>query len=102
MTDKAWKAFERRCAKVFGGERRGADYRGFAGGKNDIIVDGWSIECKLLSRPSYGAMFQAILQAENARESENDIPIAIVKKKGARDANSLVCMRLEEFEKWFV
>ena len=97
--DKSWKAFERRIAKRFHGVRRGAD---FAGGKNDIIVPGFSIEVKLYARPHYQMMLDACRQAEAAKEDALDIPIAVVKKKGARDNDALVVMRLEEFEKWFI
>jgi hypothetical protein len=99
MADKSWKAFERRIAKRFGGKRRGADYGGFAGGTNDIICEGFSVECKLYKRPSYGMMVDACFQAEAAREKFTDAAVAVVKKKGARDNDALVIMRLEEFER---
>ena len=101
VSDKSWKAFERRIAKRFGGKRRGADYGTADGGKNDIILDGWSIECKLLSRPSFGQMVQAFDQAVAAGEP-GDIPIAIIKKKFDADSNALVVMKLDEFMEWFV
>lgn len=101
MTDKSWKAFERRMCRIFKGERRGADYKSKRGGKNDCLADGWSIECKLLGRPTYQQMFDACKQAENAKESEMDIPIAIVKKKYAEDKDALVIMRLETFKEFF-
>ena len=101
MSDKSWKAWERRVAKMFGGERRGADYRSANGGKNDIIKEGWSIEVKLLSRPSFGQMSAAFDQAVEASEP-GDIPIAIIKKKFDLDENALVVMKLGEFMEWFV
>ena len=101
MSDKSWKAWERRVAKMFGGERRGADYRSASGGKNDIIKEGWSIEVKLLSRPSFGQMSAAFDQAVEASEP-GDIPIAIIKKKFDLDENALVVMKLGEFMEWFV
>ena len=100
MSDTSWKAFERRIAKRFGGERRGADFRGASGGKNDIIKEGWSIEVKLLSRPSFGQMSAAFDQAVGASEP-GDIPIAIIKKKFDADANAIVVMKLDEFMEWF-
>lgn len=99
MGDASWKAFERRIAKVFGGKRRGAvDHTG----GSDIIVDGWSVECKLLSRPSYSLMLDACLQAERERPHPTDIPVAVVKRKGDLDKNALVIMRLETFESEYV
>lgn len=102
MSDKSWKAWERRVATIFGGKRRGA-YTGDGNtGKTDIIVDGWGVEVKLLSRPTYQQMFDACTQAETNREKDTDIPIAVVKKKGARDNDALVIMRLEQFKEFFV
>jgi len=102
MSDKSWKAWERRAAAVFGGKRRGAYTGDGNAGKTDIIVDGWGVEVKLLSRPTYQQMFNACVQAETNREKDTDIPIAIVKKKGARDNDALVIMRLEQFKEFFV
>jgi len=98
----SWKNFERRIARIFGGKRRGAYVSDGIKGKNDIIVNGWSIECKLLKRPTYQQMFDACIQAEKNKEETNDIPIAIVKKSGVRDNNALVIMRLEQFKDYFV
>jgi hypothetical protein len=88
----------------FGGKRRGADFGGVRAGKNDVIVDGWSIECKLLSRPSYQNKLDACRQAENNAESPYDIPVAVIKRKGrgTKNKDALVCMRLETFREWFL
>ena len=103
MPDKSWKAWERRVAKMFGGQRRGADYGDSRGGKNDIIVKGFSIECKLLKRPTYQQMYDACIQAESSAEEVIDIPIAIVKKnrQGLKDEDALVIMRLKTFRDFF-
>jgi len=93
--DKSWKAFERRISKLFGGKRRGP-YRG-----SDVIVPGWSIECKLLARPSFGVMLAACRQAEGERDNPQDIPLAIIKRKYDADDDALVCMRLQEFPRIF-
>ena len=120
MTDHAWKQLERRIAKMFGGVRRGPDFGGKDGGKNDIIVDGWSIEVKLRSRPSWTVVKEAVAQAEKAAamvcdvtmngsglpEYRNhrglEIPIAIIKQKYMEDKDAIVAMRLETFRDWFV
>jgi len=104
MTDKPWKAFERRICPLFGGQRRGADYADQLGGKNDCIkTPGFSIELKLLKRPTYQQIFDACIQAENNSESVIDIPIAIVKKnrQGLKDKDALVVMRLGTFLDFF-
>lgn len=89
-------------AKYFGGKRRGAYVSDGKSGKSDIIKDGWSIECKLLTRPTFQQMFDACLQAESNAESEMDIPVAVVKKKGMQYKDSLVIMRLEKFQEFFI
>jgi len=104
MTDKSWKAFERRICSLFGGQRRGADYADQSGGKDDCVnTPGFSIELKLLKRPTYQQMFDACIQAETNSKSIIDIPIAIVKKnkQGLKDNDALVIMRLETFREFF-
>jgi len=98
MPDAAWKAFERFVAKEMGGERRGADYGDSRGGKNDIILDGWSIEVKKLKTPAWGHMTKAVSQAVNARESVTDIAVAIVAKKNRDYSDCLVVMDLEQLK----
>lgn len=102
MTDKAWKAFERRIAAVFGGQRRGAHTSDGVHGKSDIIKSGWSIECKLYSNPDFDTLLQAARQAERNAETSLDIPVAIVKRLRGRDENTLVVMRLDVFRDHFV
>lgn len=97
MADKAWKAYERRLAAMFGGTRRGADFGSIKGGKNDLICPGWSIECKLWSKPRWAAIVEDVKKAENRRDQPSDIPLAIMKRKGDDDKDSIVAMRLETF-----
>ena len=101
MPDTSWKAFERRIARVFGGVRRGADTRGPHGGKSDVIANGWAIECKLLGRPSYSDLLAAAHQAELAAKPA-ELPVAVVKRKRADDADALVVLRLATFRAWFI
>ena len=102
MSDKAWKAFERRLAAVFGGQRRGAHTSDGEHGKCDIIKPGWSIEAKLYTSPTYDVMLQAARQAERNREQPGDIPIAVVKRLRGKDENALVVIRLDVFQEYFV
>ena len=98
MSDKAWKAWERTVAKWFGGYRRGPDT---AEGKTDVVAEGWAIECKLLSRPSFSDLLAACRQAET-NGNEWEIPVAVVKKKNALIKDAVVLIRLEIFEQWFL
>lgn len=102
MPDTAWKAWERRVAAIFGGKRRGAYTGDRNHGKTDVVVSGWAIEVKLLSRPSFQDLLDATQQAETNAESPSDIPVAIVKRKGDHDIDALVVMRLERFREYFV
>jgi len=108
MPDRSWKAFERRLASWFPGAcRRGAYTRGAytgsrSNGKSDLICPGWSVEAKLLSRPCFQDLLDAAHQAEQNREQPGDIPVACVKRKGDRDTDALVVMRLETFKEFFI
>lgn len=100
----SWKAFERRICRMFGGERRGADYVRGVEGKNDCITPGWSIEAKVWKRPTFSAIESDCRKAEARREHPNDIPISVMKKKGQGipDKDAIVSMRLETFLELFV
>lgn len=101
MPDAAWKQFERTIAKYFGGKRRGA-YTGSNGqGKSDIIRDGYSVECKLLSRIGWQDCLDAVEQAKENAEGL-DIPIAVMKRKGDHFNHCLVLMDLKDFVDYFV
>jgi hypothetical protein len=97
-----WKGWERRVAKLFGGVRRGADYGGYSGGKNDVILSGYSIEVKLLSSPHWGDLVSAVAQAQAAKEHEDDIPLVVIKKLGSPDTSALVIMSVGDFVDNFV
>lgn len=103
MPNQPWKSFERRCAAIFpGASRRGAYTGDGRKGKPDLVCAGWSVECKLLARAGYQDLLDAARQAESNKEKETDIPIAIVKRKGDLDRDSLVIMRLETFREYFI
>jgi hypothetical protein len=99
MPDQAWKAFERRIAKVFGGIRRGADTRSADGGKCDVIHDHFAIECKLVARPNHSTALDACRQAERNAKPHQE-PVVVIKRKNAHDRDALVVQRLEVFEQW--
>jgi len=77
-----WKGWERTVAKWFNATRRGADYGGYSGGKNDVKLAGWSIEVKLLSNPHWSDIVGAVHQAEAARANPDDIAVVVIRKKG--------------------
>ena len=91
----AWKEFERWVSKQVGGSRRGPHTgRGFQGsGMNDVILEGFSLECKKLVNPLPSDMSNALLQAEAAIDSPFDIAMAFVAKNRAPYRDSISIMR---------
>tara|TARA_R110000868_G_scaffold7078_2_gene38769 strand:- start:1372 stop:1872 length:501 start_codon:yes stop_codon:yes gene_type:complete len=100
MGDKAWKAFERRIASLFNTTRNGCvTGDGTAGsGSADLENEYFSVECKLLGRPSWSAMVEACLQSER-NASEHREPVAVIKKKGAGQ-ETLFVQRAQTFIDW--
>ncbi len=98
--DKSWKAFERRIASLFGTTRNGCvTGDGTAGkGSADLENEYFSVECKLLGRPSWSAMVEACLQSER-NASRHREPVAVIKKKGAGQ-ETLVIQRINTFADW--
>ncbi|GAG36497.1 unnamed protein product [marine sediment metagenome] len=93
------KAWERLVAKLLGGIRRGPDFRGPDGGKDDVIHPHFSIECKNMAQLNYRAILAACYQSElNCPDTKE--PIAIVKPPGTKWQDAMVCQRLEEWRKW--
>ena len=106
MPDKGWKQYERRIAKRFGLKRRGADFRGPGGGKDDAVAlpgepeSVYSLEMTLQKVLSYIQLLAKCYQAE-ANASSGKVPLVIAKQARQRDRDSLVVMRLETFEEFF-
>ena len=101
MADKRWKAIEREVASYWGATRRGADYGDKDGGKNDVKVDGWSIEIKHGKRIGLALIKNAIKQARAASEPF-DIIVAVIHQHGDPIGKSIVCMDLDDFKEWFI
>lgn len=97
MPDKPWKQFERWIAKEVGGERRGADFVDrFGRGKSDVILNGWSIECKLLKNPGWSHCEKAWEQASLSAQ-KFEIPVAFTAKAGSPYKNATATMKLRDF-----
>lgn len=96
---RTWQKWEGFIAGVFGGRRRGPGTRGPRGGENDVVAPGWSIECKLLARPTYQELLKACEQAE-AAAGPDEQPVAVVRRKGDPKWDALVVYRLKTFRDW--
>ncbi len=66
-----------------------------------MIADGWSVEVKLLSRPSFGDLLAAARQAEHAAQGD-EIPVGFIRRKGDRKDDAVVVMTLPAFREWFI
>ena len=100
MADRAWKAFERWVCKKFGLVRRGAYDSG-----NDCVCEDrqeadFSIECKLWDNIHYQVIINAIQQARDDAKT-GAIPVAVVKKKGKPNAETIACMFLDDYINYF-
>ena len=102
MPTKTWKTVERKVAGFFpGAQRRGADFRQKfrSGGKNDLIVNRFSVEIKHRKTVSWSMILAAIEQAVEAKENQDDIPVAVIHQEGQEYKDSVVFLRLEDFGK---
>lgn len=105
MRTNTWKNTERIIARLFGGERRGADYRNRfgSGGKNDVIgVGNRSIEIKHTKNPTYGLIKSSVDQAVANRDNDTDVPLAVIHTSGRNHNNDLVFMRLDDYLDFYV
>lgn len=94
MTDKLWKAVERKICRAFGGQRRGPTGRD----QSDCVHDWLSIEIKSrASAPDYieGWMVQA---EDNAEPGQ--LPIVVWHRKGGKYTDDLILMRASDFLDW--
>ena len=85
MADKAWKSFERRVAKLIGGERIPVSgrQRGYAA---DIAHPWLGVECKYRRKlPEW--MTDAMRQAK-ASCNKHQMPIVIIGEKGDKTENA--------------
>jgi hypothetical protein len=102
----SWKRTELEIARRLGGERVPVSGR-TRGWAPDVSHPWLAIECK--ERKNMPVLLATAMdQAEKSaawskKRGEGDkLPIAIVHQKGQHMANALVCMRLSDFEEWFV
>lgn len=77
MPDKAWKAFERRVAAYFGGQRNSLSGRNSKAGAGDVLHPILIIECKQRVRHTAVALWDATRDLDCAR-----IPVVALSEKG--------------------
>jgi len=98
MTDKRWKATERRIAALLGGRRVPVSGRG-RGDAPDIAHPWLSLEVKdRATLPAW--LLDALDQAEGAAIPAQ-LPAAVLHRAGDRHDAALVVLRLSDFAAWF-
>ncbi len=98
MTDKRWKATERRIAALLGGRRVPVSGRG-RGDQPDVAHPWLAIEVK--DRTTLpGWLLDALDQAERSATAEQ-LPVAVLHRAGDRHDHALVVLRLADFTAWF-
>jgi hypothetical protein len=91
-----WKHTERQIAKRLGGRRVPVSGRA---GQPDIAHPWLSLEVKHRRRlPQW--LSKALMQAEQSA-APGQLPLVVVHEAGTRYGQSLVLLRLNDFEEWF-
>jgi len=97
MGDRAWKAFERKVAKILGGKRIPSS--GAAPGfKGDVEHPLFFIECKW-GKHIPKTIIEWYLKAKEQAKKESKIPIVVMKPKGKHE--EYVVISLTDFAKLF-
>jgi hypothetical protein len=98
MTDKRWKATERRIAALLGGRRVPVSGRG-RGDQPDIAHPWLALEVKdRATLPVW--LLDALPQAE-ASGTPAQLPVAVLHRAGDRHDHALIVLRLADFVDWF-
>jgi len=98
MSDKRWKATERRVARILGGRRVPVSGRG-RGDAPDIAHAWLSIEIK--DRATLPAWLLDALDQAEASATAEQLPVAVLHRAGDRHDAALVVLRLRDFVAWF-
>lgn len=92
----AWKDLERRVAKLLGGHRVGNTGTATA----DVLVGDW-LACECKYRTSLPKWLKHADQQVRTAAGDTRLPITILFEHGRRTGDSLVLLRLSDFEEWF-
>ena len=93
MSDKTWKAVERRVARILDGRRVGAT----GAATPDVVSDWLCVEVKHRARlPQWLTAAAAKVRSQAGSER---LGVVVLHEKGAR--GGLVCLNLYDFRDWF-
>lgn len=99
MSDRAWKATERRTAAILGGHRTGVSRQRESAGVPDVDA-GW-IVAEVKHRKALPVWIHNAMAQARAAARSNQLPIAVLHEAGQRHADNLVLLRLADFRDWF-
>jgi hypothetical protein len=80
MSDRPWKAAERRCAVLLGGRRHWAN----SGQAVDVESDGYVAQVKEVARLSLAALEALALEAERQGAQRQKVGLVLVKRRAGR------------------
>jgi len=96
MSDKLWKATERKIAKLTNGKRNPVHG---SGPKCDVSTSAWSIQVKETQRlPDW--LKEAMAEAQRECESSK-LALTIFHEKGKQHDSDVVCISLSDFLEWY-
>lgn len=98
MSDKAWKAFERDCAKAFGAERHWAN----AGERVDFTGPHVIGQCKLVKNLSLESLTKLAeeMDAAGAADSKLGVVCTKVRRGNGRKSPIIITMTLAQLTAW--
>jgi len=98
MSDKLWKAVERKHAEIFKGKR--IPVNSTDGAEYDVVSNAFSIESK--ERQSYPSWLIDAVSKIEARCKTGTLPIVILHEKGQLYDNDMVVIRLKHFRDYYI
>lgn len=98
MTDKAWKATERRIAAALGGHR--VPVTGRARGATPDIAHSWLCP-EVKHRAALPGWLKEAMEQARAAAAPGQLAVAVLHEHGQAGAGDLVVMRLADFTAWF-
>lgn len=95
MSDKSWKAVERRVARKLGGVRIPLSGRSNLGQIGDVLIEGYTIECK--SGRQIPKAVVAWLETLRALSKDVEIPLLVMQPKFLKE--QIVALTLSDLVK---
>jgi len=97
LSDRTWKAAERRVARALHGRRLGpgADRADVRAGAGDWLC------CEVKTRRALPAWLQDGLGQARHYATAEQLPLLVLHQTGARYGEAIICLTLADFRAWF-